>query len=1242
MLYYLVEKRDGVWKLLERQSVYDMGSFTFPDGPVETKLAEVMVSAQLKTDFQHLDARKALESSPAILLGVTPAAAAALKQAEIESVFDLASSRLFGNAHRILRAGQDPLDPYFRYGAAPRDMVHADATEQRIDELRFESTEILTGVDAATATAFAQDLGVQTVRDLALWPPYHAARAILNAAYSPERNASFDPEAPPDLLPKSGEYPTERVFYQTLVLDQIDSEPDKDIKQSGPIDIAPTLDASFGFESLGVGALLTISQSWYAQGVALGQLLHSTALAPGESTRIAMMDWSRRTKAGTTETINEAEQLSNETMHSRALSEVTSALARESQEGFSSTESTSTSKQRGSSTGSATINADPLNALTLGAFGDDPGVTTKGSSESESTVTSSGMTFTSSSGQRSVAASVKQNVQDRTQQHANSVRNRRASIVREVSQEEHQSVSTRVLTNYNHMHALSVQYYEIVQIYRVEVGISKAEKCLFVPMKLVEFNQGVIDKYRLVLARAALDRNIRELLTTRYGVVELAPQTPRVSINTLLAKGAMSQIARTTLRDNLFEAMTATPLATQEKPAASPSPQISVKELSALRPSMLDVVAAKGYDIAQLDSAARLVGRTLIRQGSDSVFLPDDTIVTGLVVREGHATKLEAKVRGEATRVGISTGDLVSLTRALPVTEIESIHLKNGTDKEQIITLQLQCNYFGVFFPLNLKVRLSADDAEQEVIRFGGVRAAKELIDHLNAERLYYSQAIYRSLDASSLALLLSPYHYEGRPLAQVIDPTPVTVTANYLVFKMHEEEFEPAEIDGDGPPVPQQRTAWGQWLKDHGIDNRVSADLVPLPSSGVFAEAVLGRYNAAEKLDMTRFWNWQDSPIPITAPEIAPVELNSRGAADDLKPGQLGAPVVSIVNPTPLPDPTGMTAVLQAVQNGNMFRDMSGIAATMGLAQAGINAASQGATAAGAQAGSNAATAAQLFSDLAKTAASVMTMGAGGIAGGLIGAGGGLLSSSANKGAGGNISTAGALLNQAKGMSGGATRAASASPLVAGGGAGATTGGGATPGGTAEGGAPDFSGMMAGGSPAQGAGMDEQVMRSAIWGAPGASQTDLTRNMLTRASGGSVPFYIDPDSFDFKPDPGTVNWQTTGCVPVRFTYGSPFLRPMAIDVGVRVGAPLELRDGRKLSVREAQLDAANAAQIAGTTIIGMLDAGIIGPSEIQPRFVGFMFGAILSTGLGYRVNGCHPKSKLGTGATTEDGPVDV
>ena len=75
----------------------------------------------------------------------------------------------------------------------------------------------------------------------------------------------------------------------------------------------------------------------------------------------------------------------------------------------------------------------------------------------------------------------------------------------------------------------------------------------------------------------------------------------------------------------------------------------------------------------------------------------------------------------------------------------------------------------------------------------------------------------------------------------------------------------------------------------------------------------------------MTRFWNWQDSPIPITAPDIAPLQLGSRAQEEDLKAGNFSQPLVNIVSPTSLPEPTGMAAALQTIANGNMFRDMSG-----------------------------------------------------------------------------------------------------------------------------------------------------------------------------------------------------------------------------------------------------------------------------------------------------------------------------
>ncbi len=135
-------------------------------------------------------------------------------------------------------------------------------------------------------------------------------------------------------------------------------------------------------------------------------------------------------------------------------------------------------------------------------------------------------------------------------------------------------------------------------------------------------------------------------------------------------------------------------------------------------------------------------------------------------------------------------------------------------------------------------------------------------------------------------------------------------------------ETGDPSGLDG--------HQTWGDLLRDRDIDFRKQdVRLVPIPTGGVFAEAVLGRSNSAEKLDITRFWNWQDSPIPLQPPEIAAISTGTRATPDTLTPGQLGAPVLNLMGPTQLPDPAGLSAVLGALANGNMFRDMSGLAGT-------------------------------------------------------------------------------------------------------------------------------------------------------------------------------------------------------------------------------------------------------------------------------------------------------------------------
>ncbi|MBD2034268.1 hypothetical protein H6F76_04325 [Leptolyngbya sp. FACHB-321] len=78
----------------------------------------------------------------------------------------------------------------------------------------------------------------------------------------------------------------------------------------------------------------------------------------------------------------------------------------------------------------------------------------------------------------------------------------------------------------------------------------------------------------------------------------------------------------------------------------------------------------------------------------------------------------------------------------------------------------------------------------------------------------------------------------------------------------------------------------WANWLQEHGIQlGSAKEDIVPLASGGTFAEAMLRRSNCAEKLDITRFWNWQDSPIPLQPNEIAAIQTGSRATNEDTKP---------------------------------------------------------------------------------------------------------------------------------------------------------------------------------------------------------------------------------------------------------------------------------------------------------------------------------------------------------------------
>ena len=55
------------------------------------------------------------------------------------------------------------------------------------------------------------------------------------------------------------------------------------------------------------------------------------------------------------------------------------------------------------------------------------------------------------------------------------------------------------------------------------------------------------------------------------------------------------------------------------------------------------------------------------------------------------------------------------------------------------------------------------------MIKFGAVGPAPELVQHLEANRLHYSRAVFMRLDAAAIAGLLSRFTYRGLSLGRVV-----------------------------------------------------------------------------------------------------------------------------------------------------------------------------------------------------------------------------------------------------------------------------------------------------------------------------------------------------------------------------------------------------------------------------------------------------------------------------------------
>lgn len=641
-----------------------------------------------------------------------------------------------------------------------------------------------------------------------------------------------------------------------------------------------------------LGVLLTHEQSWTMEGITLGPLLHSVCLAPGEITQLAVSNHTRSVFENSTDAITQREQLSERSRAASTLSEQEKSTASESDFGFSFGNSQSTSS------GTRTEGLAGLLGVSAGS----------GRSSS------SAATVSFSSGTRHVADESTQAVHQQTTQAARLSRSRFSASIREVSEADALELRTRVVANYNHMHALTLQYYEVMQVQRLTTTVVDAHRLIFVPMKVIEFSD-------VSQAQAALQRYPYQIANTlrSLGLAGLATCLTHLMMgrreSQALRQHRINQLWQEAVeRRQALEQLT---VGTAEKPAALTEAKKRAIATSGAVLSARDALR-KAKNKGQSERTA--LRRIMTQATSTAAVLEAQSALekikeTGLAERA--ALQRELRAAKAAAKSAAKALNALELTVAQVSAQVaQSRRLQQAL--LEILPVSVESSAAG---EENSSATGNSLEVAPTIDNDAFTQMENTLYQHLIDNQLAVNQGLWMQLEPATYATLLAGTAFEGRSVAKTLDPTPVAVSGSRVAFRWHHSD--PLEA--------------AQFRYEHVGTAQSYQDATTLPTGGVFSEAVLGESNVADTLDITRFWNWKDALPPIRPTEIDALKQ------PDVKP--LAAPTLATapassldLGPITFPEVTsGIPNILDALKNPGLFQDLSGMKTSAALAQSAL-----------------------------------------------------------------------------------------------------------------------------------------------------------------------------------------------------------------------------------------------------------------------------------------------------------------
>lgn len=672
--------------------------------------------------------------------------------------------------------------------------------------------------------------------------------------------------------------------------------------------------------SIAHGHLLHFKQEWIPDGYSLGDLVYSLPLAPGQKKQIAVLDWERRESAANSQSLDYEETLNNSLVRDRDINEVVSGTLTENIRA----NSRAVTGGIGFGLGGAAMGLLPGG----GTFGALLGIS-GGGSVAKSTA--------SQSAARDMTSSSLQSIRDRTQQAASAVRSQRATVVQTVSQGERVQATAESVANYNHCHAITIQYFEVLRHFQVRNRLAGVQECLFVPLQMTRFDMDKCLRWRNSLERHLLRPELRGGFDA-IARIKHEKESPFENYYDSIgyprknfAEQAVNFYGGELLLEFFF-------FNTNER-------KIDDEIVAFYSFFGISLDAYRDKQITD-DDLAKHVGPRAIEYLLDAFRVETDKGVDlrldlTLVSAFRQNAPLRVSLRQSANTPRYVPRDQIdAITLRLDLSKLppdQASNLAQFQNKYMKIRLrwgQLRYrteNFAGMLFDgrIDNDVFAGSDGAylpapltreELRNPRGEDVDAANNLIHHLNENLEYYDTALFSGFTSQRRFMLLdgiiAPGKANGRSVASVVENRVIGIAGNSLVLPV----APGYQLD---PTIDETFDLFAQYYHDEPDPIRIS-----MPTKGVYAEAVMGQCNSCEEKDESRFWRWEESPIPDSpTTQILPINTDTRRAdPGNLQAKDFPSPVVNIQNAPSVPDPAGLQNLLQLLGRGDAFRDLTGL----------------------------------------------------------------------------------------------------------------------------------------------------------------------------------------------------------------------------------------------------------------------------------------------------------------------------